>query len=368
MTGRLTFLDGLRGWGAIVVLFYHVLCQAFPAHASISYPGQLFIPLNGPLAVSVFFIVSGFSLSIGFLESRDARGLVKIAAGRYLRLAIPIFATCLIVHLVMIASLVAPMADRLPPTNAALNFESTWGGMTRFALWDVFFNYDLGRTYAGPLWTMRLELMGSAAVFAAIVVLARPTLWRPAALFAAGLAIMVLSPTRDEGMIGLFPIGAALADCFWRGWLERVPLLIAAALLALGCVGPFAGVRPYETSANLVAVALTAGCLVAPAVRAALSGPFAAALGRLSFPLYLIHGPVIVLIGEPLMRHFGRDTVSKVGIDVAVIVLSIGAGVLFEPANRAAVMAARWFGSVTASVLMSGAPQLGQRRGPPKRA
>ena len=86
-TTRLRFLDGLRGWAAVVVLLHHVFIDGLPANALMadrSLWAKVFF-LNGTLAVSVFFVISGFSLSIRYLETGNGSGLGRIAAGRYLR-------------------------------------------------------------------------------------------------------------------------------------------------------------------------------------------------------------------------------------------------------------------------------------------
>src|SRR5262245_49552116 len=87
---RYVFLDGLRGWGAAVVLVYHYLVQVFPPSQEAASILSRVIFLNGTMAVWVFFVVSGFSLSIGYIRRRDARALTRLAIGRYPRLAIPI--------------------------------------------------------------------------------------------------------------------------------------------------------------------------------------------------------------------------------------------------------------------------------------
>lgn len=53
-------------------------------------------------------------------------------------------------------------------------------------------------------------------------------------------------------------------------------------------------------------VALTFGCIGIKPANRFLSCHFSRLLGRISFPVYLVHGPILVLIGEPLIRNFGR--------------------------------------------------------------
>ena len=107
--GRIGFLDGLRGWGSVFVLLYHVFSDGLPIDKVTAARLMLLVPFNGLLAVLVFFIVSGFALSFRYLKDGRGDQLAKIAAGRYLRLAIPVFVACLLVHLAMLAGLVDPL-------------------------------------------------------------------------------------------------------------------------------------------------------------------------------------------------------------------------------------------------------------------
>lgn len=81
--------------------------------------------VNGTLAVCVFFAISGFSLSIRYLDRGDGGALARIAAGRYLRLAVPIFAICAITHALLVFGVIPPPALRPPPLDAFLTFTPT---------------------------------------------------------------------------------------------------------------------------------------------------------------------------------------------------------------------------------------------------
>src|SRR5262249_19664836 len=109
---RYVFLDGLRGWGAVAVLLFHYLVQVFPTDAETASVLRRIIFLNGSMAVWVFFVVSGFSLSIGYVERRDARALARLAIGRYPRLAIPVFSACTLVHLMLVSGVIYPPSAR----------------------------------------------------------------------------------------------------------------------------------------------------------------------------------------------------------------------------------------------------------------
>ena len=167
--GRIGFLDGLRGWGSVFVLLYHVFSDGLPIDKVTAARLPLLVPFNGQLAVMVFFIVSGFALSFRHLRDGRIDQLARTTAGRYFRLAIPVFVACLLVHLAMRAGLVDPL--RRPPFVHFLNFDPTTWHLLRFALFDVFFNYRSPESYIGPLWTMSIELVGSYIVLLAVFVL-----------------------------------------------------------------------------------------------------------------------------------------------------------------------------------------------------
>jgi len=353
---RLKFLDGLRGWGAIFVLLYHVFCDGLPLDPTIGDRLRYFVPFNGVLAVLVFFLVSGFSLSVRYLADGDIRSWSRIAAARYLRLAIPIFAACLLVHIVMVSGFVDPPAERLARFSQFFNFAPTIGHLLKFSLFDVFFNYSFLDTYIGPLWTMSIELFGSFVVLLAIVI-TRPLPFRSLFLFSLACLILWLAPTNSvTALLTLFLVGAALADWFNRGWIDAIPKSAAILLLSIGCVVPIMLPCTVTAWGLIGTLPLTLGCIAIPGTRNWLSGTVSAHLGRISFPLYLMHGPVICFVGEPLMRHAG-DSLLKVLIQLTVVALSFASAYAFLPVNEFAIgLAHRFARSVTSPFFVSPAP------------
>lgn len=348
---RLKFLDGLRGWAAIFVLLYHVFCDAIPFDPALAGRLQLFLPFSGAIAIFIFFIVSGFSLSADYLARGDLQTWTRTAVSRYFRLVIPIFFACLLVHVAMVLGGISPAVDRLAPFRNALHFEPTVSHLLRFSLYGVFFNYS--DTYIGPLWTMRIELAGSFIALAAALVV-RPAPYRP--LLFLSMASMLLMFTADSfyAMLALFPIGCALADGFSRGWIARIPSYASAALIIGGAIIPLTFPFSVTMWGAIGTTAIVVGCIALPMTRRLLESGLSAWLGEICFSLYLIHGPVIWLIGEPLMRHFGHDVTLRVAIDALTVVLSLAAAVAFSPANALAISASRRIGyAVTSRPLSS---------------
>ena len=94
--------------------------------------------MNGTFAVCLFFVISGFSLSIGYLQSGDDRGLARMAAGRYLRLAVPIFAICAITYVLMVLNVIPPATLRPSPLDIFGNFTPTVQGLLEFSLFSAY--------------------------------------------------------------------------------------------------------------------------------------------------------------------------------------------------------------------------------------
>src|SRR5438105_15375159 len=111
---RLKFLDGLRGWAAVFVLLYHVFCDAIPFDVDVGNQLKFFVPFSGAIAIFIFFLVSGFSLSIDYLARGDLRSWLRTTFGRYFRLAIPIFFSFLAVPIALMLGAIGCPSYRLP--------------------------------------------------------------------------------------------------------------------------------------------------------------------------------------------------------------------------------------------------------------
>src|SRR5262249_47363679 len=74
--GRISALDGLRGWAALSVIVYHLTWELFGALYPIYRNPWLSIFGNGAFAVAVFFAISGYVLTIGRWNRDDNPPLV----------------------------------------------------------------------------------------------------------------------------------------------------------------------------------------------------------------------------------------------------------------------------------------------------
>ncbi|VAY89483.1 Peptidoglycan/LPS O-acetylase OafA/YrhL, contains acyltransferase and SGNH-hydrolase domains (fragment) [mine drainage metagenome] len=167
---RLTELDGIRGWASLSVLFYHVFWEIFgiviPDFRNI-FTATIF---NGTLSVTVFFVLSGEAISIGYWGKKDAKFVQKMALKRYPRLTIPIFFSCLIVYVLMISHLTysneaADFVNRKDWLGSFLNFSPSFIGLIKHSMLEVYIHHKPSLSYNAFLWTMKVEMIGSFAIF-----------------------------------------------------------------------------------------------------------------------------------------------------------------------------------------------------------
>ncbi len=314
---RIAALDGLRGGAALTVLIYHYLCLAHPTWTAsmVAVPnGWVDLPVyllwNGPFAVALFFVLSGLVMASAAERSRAS--LAANTGARYLRLAIPAAASCLLAWAWL--SLLPAAADGMADT---MQGASRWLGYTyqddiktpAHAMAEGLAGIFL-RGYSrfnNVLWTLKIELFGSLAVFALYSLTAgRLRL----ILLALGSVIL---PALSEPSYLAFCLGAALYEANRRGLLARLDailglraaVLIGAVLLAFPGegfhlregfafvpaewrLGEHRGYLHVIGAALLVVAVLRFGWLSALfCTRPALW------LGRMSFSLYLVHVPLL---------------------------------------------------------------------------
>jgi hypothetical protein len=176
--------------------------------------------------------------------------------------------------------------------------------------------------------------MEPVALGAALIV--RPVPLRLPLLLALAVALMFLPPTWF--LLALFPIGVAMATCF--DLIDRIPSPFAIGLIVAGCM--IAAIDPMNIRllGMLAASSFVIGCIAYRPVRTFLENDFSGWLGWVSFPLYLIHGPIMFVVGEPLTRMCG----ARVSIDPLTVAAAIGAAIVFAAVNDFAIRVARFVG------------------------
>ena len=316
-------IEGLRGLAAIMVVFSHIVLTFWPALHSRSdcsatckpwQYGVINSPLSflysGTFSVCVFFVMSGFVLSRTFFLTSDDAAIRQQFAKRYLRLAIPVLTCTLLVYVLAVSGLF--VKDPVVPSfvGGMFAFEpSLWSAIEQGTWQSFFLSGSRYSSYDPVIWTMRIEFIGSLLTFALC-------------LFAKGfrynsliycLVIAVFLRTQGESGLyfALFVIGVWLASATGKPISNR----FAAALVATGVflggyhegshfhelVGwldfstALPGLNAYQVANAMSGIAVFFAVVRNPGL-ARLAAKFEL-LGTLSFPVYLLHLPILATAG-----------------------------------------------------------------------
>ncbi len=350
MQDRVRYLDGLRGWAALAVLLYHAYWELLGAKFPQLRHGALALFCNGPLAVSIFFILSGDALLTPFLARKDFNVLRTTAFRRYTRLTVPILMASLLTFVVMkLGWLANTEAAHIMGSEHWLGtfaqFTPSLPSAVRFGLYGVYFDGSEQRNYHPFLWTMPIEMLGSLLMFVFGMQVER--LRRPA-LVALVIAVFLYA---FKSYQALFFLGAFFALRRQQGGLQAQlvgGLVWVARLLSLVLLG-FAfwscarssdlGNESLWLNALRAAAVVTAVHLNPDLVRL-MEARLSLFMGRMSFPLYLVHFAILITLTSHLVvaAQAGGGVTVQTGLQIfaaTVVAAMAGAWVFANLEERA---------------------------------
>jgi peptidoglycan/LPS O-acetylase OafA/YrhL len=314
---RFLLLDALRGLAALFVVAFH-----FPKVMLASFA------INGTLAVDFFFCLSGFVIAFSY-ENRLTKTLSfkDFVVARWIRLY-PIYALGSIIGL-FIRMIIQHLVFHSP--EAWLSW-SLWVPLftLAFFLWPTrlsFLNYSDNYPLDNPAWSLFYEIFANLAY----ALLVKLRIARNAVLLcivAGSLAVLVkvvvsggtldLGPRQAGFYLGFarvafsFFFGILICRFYhsrpknthaaWTQWL--LPVIITLALVGI-LYAPFYWMRTETFRLAVIVLCFPAmvyyGALVQLPHRFA---RFSAALGELSYPLYLLHAPFVLLMSARHLLQF----------------------------------------------------------------
>ncbi|TGO20741.1 hypothetical protein BPAE_0269g00110 [Botrytis paeoniae] len=355
------WLDGLRGYAAFLVYVLHhelwahtlaygnwILEMGFgyeKKYYAIQLPFVRTFFTGGHLAVTTFFVISGYVLSkkpLMLIQSGDLAKLGDNLASalfrRWIRLWLPVIATTFIYLTIWHMFNLYP----LPRSE----HEKTWTGeVWKWYLETKNFSYifrtggDPWFTYNVHVWSIPVELKGSITIYTALVAFSRCS--RNARLYLELGLIYYFMYIADGAHNAMFVAGMLLCDLdllaenddlprfFSRfdSWKELIFSNLFVAAMYLGGVPTFdldekvlrntpgwhylSYLKPQAVFDYkwfylfFAATFLVASIPRIPWLKSFFETRFCQYMGHISFAFYLVHGPIMALLGDRLYSAVG---------------------------------------------------------------
>ncbi len=341
-------LEGLRGLAALVVVMDHCVNNFMPNLRQTNLAGWggearrivAWSPLNliysGLPAVWIFFLLSGLVLSIKFFRTPSENLIVNGISKRYFRLVIPI----------LVSNIIYVACALISNYHTGLGLFPYDSGMMLLELL-YYAPFTHGEFYNSVLWSLSFEMYGSMIIYAVLtLILFTKNPWLallPALVLTAGSHYL------------LFIVGCAC--CYLRqvirkddkpintlGGLPLAELIAAGALLmAYPCprdgleVGglysyfPSSGdlMRDYTYYTSAGAIVFFCSILFNERTLNFLNNPIGRFLGDISFPIYLIHLPLIYFVRLTFSIH-DLDFLEFLALDAVMLPVIIALSYAFS--------------------------------------
>ncbi len=350
-TNKLLYLEGIRGVAALMVFLCH-LARTFQPNLGeelffylkdhtqsnlISHLLHAFLNmlLDGPIAVYIFWFMTGYVISFKLFIGAGKEYLKNAFSKRYFRLLIPCLGTVFLAYFLLKTGCMhnIEVAKLLGTKEASwmidfYNFEPNFLNALKTGLWNTFFNFSWEDTYNVSLWTMQPELYGSLFCFFLFGIFGT----MPKRYFAYAI-IIVLTFFIDSNLVG-FLLGFLLCDIdysdnklkninrqlenhFFSKWYYASFLFCLLIILA--------GSDVWNLSNILLSSLLVFTVMRSDFLKTIFQSRPLVWLGKISFSLYLLHVPLICSLGCFLYLSLDYSHAAKAlfssGITLVVVLL-----------------------------------------------
>jgi peptidoglycan/LPS O-acetylase OafA/YrhL len=356
-TSRLHGLDGLRGLAALAVLFHHtaLTVPTFAAAYFVETSARSWevgspawwvsrTPLHalwdGEAAVMIFFILSGFVLTLPVLHSPRFRWDAYLPQ-RLTRLYLPVWGA-LAFSILMI--LITPRGTNddtqwLRRREDSVDLRSVLQGIVQI---------NGGSEILSPLWTIRWEILFSLLLGLFVWIGLRAN---GMVVVIGSLALIALGEYRNVGPLKYLPmflIGVVIAT-HRRTLAERLGALPRWAWIAALAASPLLISTPWmlplelpevirEGSISLQVVGATiivAACAFGFPSSRFLGSAVVQWLGRVSFSLYLVHETIVIAAAD-IVGSDRHVLIAAVAIPASLLVAQLFYVVVERPCHRLA--------------------------------
>lgn len=366
-------VDGIRFVAITSVFLFHVtrlVYDDYPANRAVPFGEAEATDLVGRLlregrfGVMVFFALSGFILGLPFLAARVGAGRPVSLGGYFLRRVTRIEPPYL-VALGLVTILAATTDVWGPPDGVAGRFAlGAWYGHTIVQ--------GVPNLLNPPFWTLEIEVQFYVAMpLLAIVFFRRDRALRRASIVAAAIVLTLAQATVGARLgpghpLGILPaylqwflIGFLVADLFVADWRAAPTLSFRWDLVSLVGWPAFFLLGGNEDAVTYVLLPWLLLPLFVAVFRGrvtstALGNRWITTIGGMTYSIYLVHAPVIDILGRGTSDLFASYTSGTILLQAALLAPAVlAAGLLFYVTIERPCMNPRWPGELRRRIFPS---------------
>lgn len=362
-------LDGLRGLAALNVVLCHHIGAFYPSLLSNNYPDfagitpdslvektlsspPITLLFNGHAAVVIFFVLSGYVLTIPSSLRQPGRTIGRLL-GRPVRLGLPTMAACIVSAVFLFYGVYGTVLEVSRSTESTWlqNFyQHPWNleGAAAYTASMGFYWQEVG--LVPPLWTLRIELLASVYLLLALVLLGQVRLFAIGAFLAFSL---LMWPDQWPYYLA-FALGSLISYVDLGG---RWPLIVGMAGLYFSAfqgtsvLYSFLPIHDQATAksfynvlgATLLVIGVKCGWL-----SRLLDGAMSQFLGKISYSLYLIHFPILGALGTNVYASSSSGALASI---VSIAGSIVAAWALAVSVDRLAIEGSRLISRVAVSTV-----------------
>lgn len=292
--GRIKYIDGLKGIGAIMVFLNHYYLFGFPMGNLFNYSIISDWCANAGLAVMLFITISGYlGLKIGMSKSSDIRSIICNPIRKYLRFAIPFGLTFIILQISYLLgaynyfdNVIGSSVIHLSMGGENPIVSVSWYELVKAVLVSPMEN----RFWDAPLWMMCIIFYGSIISFFIGVYIANISIKKQLIIVAFCSLVLFWVNKLYAGIAGglflYFVIGRIHLNKNLRFLIIVICFIIAYVLNVHFQFG-------HEIRHTLISMLIIVGVDNTHYMKSLLESKVIQFLGKISFSIYIWHFPII---------------------------------------------------------------------------
>ncbi|MXP63206.1 acyltransferase [Roseomonas sp. M0104] len=352
-SSRLVELDSLRGIAALIVVVHHAYLSLpeVPGWVAWTVNDTPLRPIGmGRQAVIFFFVLSGYVLTRALARQEQRQpgsvlsggGWAHYGAQRAIRLGLPVLAAVALSAALQSLSWSGPLPPETPHITGGAAWAAPWTWRD-LAAQALLLEHGDGFQLDPVLWSLVHEWRIALLLPLALLFRDRLALLLAVALVGAGVARLAGMPeghvSLGDSLLGTLAASAGFLPAFAAGAalaLRPVPRLDETQALAAAVVVVVMAMAAHDYgviagSVLLILLALRGGRFARSLRRRSLLW-----LGKVSFSLYLVHLPVLLLLTHLLHGQTAPAVVAMMATVMALPAAAAMHGLVERPAHRLA--------------------------------